>query len=64
MGFGASGRASRLDRDRHCERSEAIQGNVVRLPLLDRRVAIARRRASFDVLWLLAMTIPSERRTL
>jgi hypothetical protein len=31
-------------RGRHCERSEAIQGNVQRLRLLDRRVAIARRK--------------------
>jgi hypothetical protein len=39
------------------DRGEAIQGNVGRPRLLDRRVAIARRRrASFDALWLLTMT--------
>jgi hypothetical protein len=37
---------------RHCERSEAIQGNVGRLATLDRRVAPEA---------LLAMTIPSQR---
>jgi hypothetical protein len=37
------------NRNRHCERSETIQGNVVRLRPLDRRVAS-----------LLAMTIPSQ----
>src|SRR3984957_8687682 len=41
------------NRDRHCERSEAIQGNVGRPRSLDCFVAA-----------LLAMTIPSERCTL
>jgi hypothetical protein len=42
---------------------EAIQGPQPQPDdPLDRRVAIARRRrASFDALWLLAMTCPSKR---